>query len=157
MSAVTPSLIKDPRNFWVGAMFLCVGAAAILIALDYDMGSAGAMGPAYFPSLLGGLLVLVGACGVLRSALVAGEAIEPFALRRLALVAGALVVFGLVLRGAGLVPAVMVLVAGSSLASDSFRPGRVALLSLGLALFSYLVFVSGLGLPLQAFGSWFGG
>jgi len=150
------ALIKDPRNFWVGAMFLCAGAAALLIGRDYEMGSAGAMGPAYFPSLLGGLLALVGAAGIVRATLRTGEPIEPFALGRLALVAGALVVFGLLLRGAGLVPAVMVLVAGSSLASEDFQPGRVVVLALGLALFSTLVFVGGLGLPLQAFGSWFG-
>lgn len=157
MSFPANALVKDPRNFLVGAMFLCAGAAALLIGRDYEMGTAGAMGPAYFPSLLGGLLALVGAAGVVRSTLLAGAPLERFAFRRLALVAGALVVFGLLLRGAGLVPAVIVLVMGSSLAGADFRPGRALLLAFGLALFSFLVFVSGLGLPLEAFGSWFGG
>lgn len=44
-------------------MFMCAGAAAILIGLDYDMGSARAMGPAYFPRLIDGLLALVWAAG----------------------------------------------------------------------------------------------
>jgi hypothetical protein len=121
------------------------------------MGSAGRMGPAYFPTILGVLLILVGVAAFVRALLRQGDALERFHLKELALVAGAVVGFGLVLRGAGLAPAVMLLVLGSGFASDQFNVKRFALLAVGLAVFSTLVFVKGLGLPLQAIGPWFGG
>jgi hypothetical protein len=148
--------IKDSRNFLVGAMFATVGTAAILIGRDYELGTAGRMGPAYFPSIIGLLLVLVGVAGIVRSLLAPGEPMERFAVRQLALVGGAVVAFALLLRGAGLVPAVIVLVMGSGYASRDFHAGRFAMLAAGLALFASLVFIQGLGLPLQAFGTWFG-
>jgi hypothetical protein len=151
------SLIKDPRNAWVGALFAGLGAAALLIGREHALGSAGSMGPAYFPSIIGALLVLAGVAAFIRSTLVVGEPMETFALRELALVAGSVAAFGLLLRGAGLAPAVLVLVMGAGYASSSFHAGRFALLAAGLALFAGLVFIRGLGLPLQAIGPWFGG
>lgn len=151
------SLIKDPRNFCVGALFTLAGGAALLVGRDLDLGSAGRMGPAYFPSIIGLLLALVGMTGIIRSTIRPGAAMERFAPRQLALVIGSVVAFGLLLRGAGLVPAVVVLVMGSGCASSSFHPGRFALLAVALALFATLVFILGLGLPLQVVGPWFGG
>lgn len=151
------SIVKDPRNAWVGAMFTAVGAAAVLFGRELTMGSAGRMGPAYFPTILGVLMILVGVAAFVRALLRQGEALEGFHPRELVLVAGAVVGFGLVLRGAGLVPAVMLLVLGSGFASDQFNFKRFALLAAGLALFATLVFVKGLGVPLQAIGPWFGG
>lgn len=151
------SIVKDPRNFWVGSLFASCGAAAILIGRDYEFGSAGAMGPGYFPSLLGGLLALIGLVRIALALRIGGAAVEPFALRRLALVTGAILAFGLLLEGAGLVPAVLALVMIGSSASDEFHAGRSALLACALALFAVLVFGLGLGLPLSAFGTWFGG
>lgn len=138
-------------------MFAGFGAAAILIGRDYELGEAGRMGPGYFPGIIGLLLVLAGAAAVVRSTMAAGEPMERFAPRQLILVAGSVVAFGLLLRGAGLAPAVAVLVMGSGLAGSSFHAGRFALLAVGMALFATLVFIQGLGLPLQAIGPWLGG
>lgn len=149
--------VNDPRNAWAGAMFVAVGSAAVLFGRELTMGSAGRMGPAYFPTILGVWLILVGAAAFVRALLRRGETLERFHPGKLALVAGSVVGFGLVLRGAGLAPAVVVLVLGSGLASEQFNFKRFALLAAGLALFATLVFVKGLGLPLQAFGPWFGG
>ena len=151
------SLGKDPRNFWVGSLFAACGLAALLIGRDYEFGSAGAMGPGYFPSLLGALLALIGLVRIVLALRAPGERVEPFALRRLALVIGGIVAFGLLLEGGGLVLAVVALVMVGSAASDEFHAGRSLVLALGLALFAVLVFGKGLGLPLRAFGAWFGG
>ena len=149
--------VKDPRNAWVGAMFTAVGAAAVLFGREHAMGEAGRMGPAYFPTILGVLMILVGVAAFVRALLRQGEALERFHLKQLALVAGSVVGFGLILRGAGLAPAVMLLVLGSGLASEQFNVKRFSLLAVGLAVFATLVFVKGLGLPMQAIGPWFGG
>lgn len=151
------SLIRDPRNFCVGVLFSLVGWAAILISRDYDFGSTGRMGPGYFPMLLGGMLALIGAVVLARALVTQEQGLERFALREIGLILGSVLLFGVVLRGAGLVPAVFFLVLGSGLASEKFHFGRYCLLASGLAVFSALVFTKGLGLPLALFGPWFGG
>lgn len=53
--------IKNQKDFWAGLMFMAFGLSAVIIAvLDYQMGSAVRMGPAYFPTVLGGILALLG-------------------------------------------------------------------------------------------------
>lgn len=148
--------IRHPKDFWIGIIFLFFGLAAIFIGRDYAMGSAGRMGPAYFPTILGGLLVVVGALGAIRAFLRNGEAIGRFHIRELVLVLTAVVLFGALMRGAGLVPAAIVLVVLSARASPKFRWREALLLAAGLAAFSVLVFAKLLGLPMQAFGPWFG-
>lgn len=148
--------IRHPKDFWIGIIFLFFGIAAILIGRDYTMGSAGRMGPAYFPTILGGLLAMVGAAGAMRAFLRDGEAVGRFHIRELLLILAAVIIFGVLMRGAGLVPAVLVLVVLSASASPKFRWREALLLAAGLAAFSVLVFAKLLGLPMQAFGPWFG-
>ena len=42
-------LIRHPKDFWAGVLFILFGGGACIIALDYAMGTAGRMGPGYFP------------------------------------------------------------------------------------------------------------
>ena len=53
--------IKNGKDFWAGAMFIGFGVWFMLVAQNYTMGSAVRMGPAYFPTALGGLLAVLGA------------------------------------------------------------------------------------------------
>ena len=54
--------IKAPKDFWAGLMFIGIGGFFMVWALThYQMGTAVRMGPAYFPTVLGGLLALLGA------------------------------------------------------------------------------------------------
>ena len=53
--------IKSPKDFWAGVMFLAFGIFFAVWALThYQMGTAVRMGPAYFPTMLGGLLTVLG-------------------------------------------------------------------------------------------------
>jgi len=64
--------IKSPKDFWAGLMFVGFGLFFVVWAwTHYQMGSAVRMGPAYFPTLLGGLLAVLGAF-----VLVEGVAVE---------------------------------------------------------------------------------
>jgi Tripartite tricarboxylate transporter TctB family len=150
------SLIRNPKDFWSGLIFAVAGAAAVLVARGYPMGSAARMGPAYFPTVLGGLLALIGLVAIVRSLLRPGEAIEPFALKETFLVLLATVLFGVLLRGAGLFAAVLVLVMLSGFASIKFNWKPFLAVAVGLAVFSVLVFVKFLGLPIVMFGPWLG-
>ena len=52
--------ILDNKDFWAGLMLIVIGAAAIFIARNYAFGTALRMGPGYFPTVLGGLLIVFG-------------------------------------------------------------------------------------------------
>lgn len=149
--------IRNPKDFWSGLLFLATGSAAVLLARNYEFGSTFKMGPGYFPTVLGGMLALVGLAAMVRSLVRPGTPIEAMSLRGLLLVLGATLLFGVLIRGAGLLVAVVVIVVVGAYASMRFRWWTTALLATGLALFSALVFVQGLGLPIRLIGPWLGG
>jgi len=151
-----PSLIRNPKDFVAGVIFTAVGLAAVLLGRQYSMGTATRMGPAYFPTALGMLLVLIGGVVLVRSFLRRGAPIQGLALTPMLLVLGATVLFGALLRGAGLLVALVALVVMSAWASRQFRWPVALALAVGLAVFSALVFVKALGLPLPLVGSWLG-
>ncbi len=149
--------IRNPNDFWSGLLFLAVGGAAVLLAQQYPLGTAFKMGPGYFPTALGGLLAVVGLLAVLRSFIRPGTALEPFHWRLLLIVTGSTVLFGLLVRGAGLGVAAPVLVLATAAASVYFRWRTALILAAGLTVLSALLFVKGLGLPIPLIGPWFGG
>jgi len=149
------SIIKAPKDFWTGVIYLGVGALGILIGREYSFGSAGRMGPGYFPFVISCLLLLFGVITVVRSFLTTGEPVGALAWKAIAWVVGSVVAFGLLLPTAGLVVAMLVLVLMSAAASDKFRFEWAATAGLvGLVVFCSVVFVKGLGVPMPLFGSW---
>jgi hypothetical protein len=150
------SFIRHPKDFWIGIIFLCFGTAAVFLGRDYPMGTAGRMGPAYFPTVLGGLLTLVGLAGLIRSFIRHGEQVGKFYIKEIVLILLAVILFGFLMRRAGLVPAALVLVLMSAYASPKFTWGPSLLLAIGLAVFAVVVFVKLLGLPMPILGPWLG-
>src|SRR2546425_13181410 len=59
--------ITNGKDFWAGAMFIAFGLAFMIVAQNYAMGNAVRMGPAYFPTVLGGILAVLGAVVLLRA------------------------------------------------------------------------------------------
>jgi putative tricarboxylic transport membrane protein len=150
------SPIRHPKDFWTGLLFLVVGAAALLVRGDLDMGTANRMGPAYYPSVLGALLALIGLAAMTRSFIRHGDAIEKIHMRSLAVILGGVVLFGATIRGAGLVPSALLLVIISAWASPKFKFVEALMLAVGLSVFAGLLFTKLLGLPIPAIGPWFG-
>jgi len=151
------SLIKSPKDFWTGALFLGFGAIAFAISRGYSFGSAGRMGPGYFPTVLSCLLMAFGVLAVLRGVRQQGAAFGGFAWKQSVKVLSAILAFAFLLPRAGLIIALLVLIFGSASASIHFRfEWRATLLAFGLLVFCVLVFVKGLGLPMPLFGTWFG-
>lgn len=146
--------IRNPKDFWTGVIFLVTGMAAMLLARDYPIGTTTKMGPGYFPMVLGGLLALVGTMTLLRGLARTGAAPGRLAWREILLVLAPTLLFGALLRGAGLVAAVLVLVLASAYASRRFHLGVAVLLGAGMAAFCVLVFVKALGLPIPVLGPW---
>jgi putative tricarboxylic transport membrane protein len=150
-------MMRNAKDFCTGGIYIAFGLSAVIIGLDYGMGRAVKMGPAYFPTVLGGLLILVGIIASVRSFLQPGTPIGGFTFKGLALVIVSVMVFGLIIKGAGLAIALPVLVILSAFASNQFRWGPTLPLAAGLTLFCVVVFIKGLGVPLPILGVWFGG
>ena len=148
--------IRHPKDFWIGVIFITIGLGAVFTRGDLNMGTSFRMGPAFFPVVLGILLALIGAAGVLRSFFRNGAPLEKLHLRPLALVTLAVILFGILMRGAGLVPAAVALVLVSAYAHPRFNWKEAGLLAIGLAVFAYLLFIKLLGLPIPALGPWLG-
>ena len=141
------SLVWRNKDFWSGAMLIAIGVGAIAIARGYPFGTALRMGPGYFPSLLGGLLIL-GGLYVMVKGLRSGEMIEGgWSLRALIIVPLSLVLFGFLMERAGFIPALMVLIFGSASAGREFNLVEVLLFTVGLTFLSVVLFVWALGLP----------
>lgn len=52
--------INNGKDFWAGIMFTGTGIFFMVASRAFPMGTAVRMGPAYFPTVLGGLLVVLG-------------------------------------------------------------------------------------------------
>jgi hypothetical protein len=115
------------------------------------------MGPAYFPTILGGLLLVIGTISVIRSFILSGTPITAFSLKGLGWVTGSVFLFGFLVRGAGLAVALPVLIILSAYASAKFRWRATLAMAVGLTIFCVLVFLKGLGIPLPVIGPWLGG
>ena len=150
-------MMRNAKDFWTGLIYIFFGSSAILIARDYSMGTAIKMGPAYFPTILGGLLVTIGVISVIRSFVIPGPAIGALAIKGLVLVTISVVVFGFVVRGLGVAIAVALLIIVSAYGSTPFRWRPTLVMAAGLTIFCVLVFLKGLGIPLPIIGPWLGG
>jgi hypothetical protein len=139
--------LKSPKDFWAGLMFIGFGLLFLIVARNYRMGSATSMGPAYFPTLLGGLTALLGGVLLFRSFIAKGPRVPSFSFRPLFFVILSLLLFGYLLKPIGVFFAVALLVLLSAYAGHEFKLKEAILLSLLMIAFSLLVFVLGLSLP----------
>ncbi|MCC6194083.1 MAG: tripartite tricarboxylate transporter TctB family protein [Burkholderiales bacterium] len=144
------TFIKNPKDFWSGILYIAFGVFAILIALNYPVGTAGRMGPGYFPRALGILLILLGAVLSLRALRLRGSPIAFPTFKPLFIIIGSVVLFGVVAGPLklGLVVATVVLIVTSSMASDEFTWKAALVSSVALAAFTVLAFAYGLQLQL---------
>jgi len=147
--------MKNPKDFWTGIIYIFFGAGALFIARDYEWGSALKMGPAYFPGILSILLILIGIISIVRSATKPGTPIGVYAFKGAFLVIAATLLFGFIVRGAGLLIALPVLVIVSAYGSIRFRWPITLAMAAGLTVSCILIFLKGLGVPLPILGMWF--
>lgn len=150
--------IKSPRDFWAGLMFMASGLFfAIWAAEFYQMGTAVRMGPAYFPTVLGGLLAVLGLLIFFGSFAVEGTPVPAFALRPLILISVGCVLYGYLMKPLGLVGATAALVYVSAFGGHEFKWKEVTILYVILMIFSWAVFVKGLTLPFPMWPEALGG
>ena len=140
--------IRAPKDFWAGLMFVAFGLGFVIVARHYAMGTAVRMGPAYFPTVLGGLLALIGLAIFIKSFVTNGPPVPRIVLRPMTRILIAIVLFGVFLRPLGLIVSAAILIGVGALGGHEFKAKEVAILYVVLTVFSVAVFVKGLGLPI---------
>ena len=131
------------------------GLAFAVLSTGYEVGSPVRMGPGYFPLVLGIILVGLGGLVAVRGVLFGeGEAIGVVPWRAIVLLLTAIIIFGVTVRGLGLVPSTLIAVLLSALASRRATLMSVVLVTLGLTALCVLVFVVALNLRLTLIGPW---
>ena len=149
------SMIRHPKDFYSGLIFIAFGVGAIVIATNYPLGTAARMGPGYFPRILGILLILLGSALSLRALKLKGEPIAAWKWRPTLTVLGSVVLFGYIVNLAGLVLSTIILIVMSSWASTEFRFKESIIAGVALSILVVAVFVIGLKLQLPIWPSFF--
>ena len=135
------------KDFWAGLMLIALGECTVLVARAYPMGTVLRMGAGYFPTVLGGILVVFGAILVIKGMRSADRIERNWAPRALFVIPVTLVLFGLLIERIGFVPSLLMLIVGSAAASSEFRLLEAISVGAVLTALCVAVFIWGLGLP----------
>jgi hypothetical protein len=149
-------LVRNPKDFLAGLLFMAFGIAALVLSHSYEIGEASRMGPGYFPRVLGILLLGFGAILSLRGLRPTMEPQPQWQWRPLAIVLLGVGVFSLA-PWLGVILTSVLLVFISSSASQEFR-WKEALVSGAIqAVAVVAIFIYGLGMPLPIWPFFVGG
>ena len=142
------ALIRHPKDFFAGLLFIAFGIAALVIGSNYALGTAARMGTGYLPRILGILLICLGSALALRALKLNGPPVPAFKWRPLVIVLGSVTVFGMIVNYAGVALSTLFLIVASSAASHEFRWRESLVAGAALAALAVGVFVIGLKLQL---------
>jgi hypothetical protein len=140
--------IRNHRDFWSGMLFVITGVLFMALSRQYTLGTAAKMGPGYFPTILGGLMTVLGLMIVIPSLGGRGPEVRVAKIdfKAIGLVLLAVGVYAATLPKLGFIVSLFLLILISSLASHEFRLRTTLLTAVVLLGFSWLVFVKGLEL-----------
>lgn len=151
------SFIRAQKDFCIGAIYLVTGGAGLWIGSGYPFGSSARMGAGYFPMVISGLLFGMGVVATAKASLRNGEAVGLIAWKALLLILASIVAFGMFLDDVGFIPSGTILLLMCAAASEKFRlQWKPIIGAVTLVVGCHLVFAKGLGIPMLAFGTWFG-
>lgn len=100
------------RDIIGGGLFTLIGLGAYLIALGYNPGTALNMGPGYLPRAVAAAMVVLGLVQIIGALRNKGQRdlVEGFNWRALILILGAIITFALLVKPAGIIPAVSLMI-----------------------------------------------
>jgi uncharacterized membrane protein len=151
--------IRNQKDFWAGLLFAAFGLFFSGFGTRYTFGSGARMGPGYFPTVLGVILIVLGAVVALTALSAKTEAthVAKFDWRTILLVLGAVVLFGMLLNTGGLVIALAAVVMVSSYASHEFGWKASLVNTVVLVVLCLAVFVYALSLQFPLWPTFFAG
>lgn len=154
--------LRNAKDFWSGVLFAAVGLFFIVNVQELRLGTAARMGPAYFPTILGGLLTLLGLLLVLRgflsrASLTTADAhrVEPFHWRILTLILGSVLVFSFLLNTCGVLLAVGAMIFVSACAEKKVHWKETLAVVVVLDAIVWVTFVYGIGMQIPVWPSFF--
>ena len=157
--------IKSQRDFFTGLMFLLLGVAFAWGSGNYPMGSAGRMGPGYFPLMLGIMLAGLGVVITVKAMVIEtidGDPIGSISWKPLVFIIAANLVFGIAIGGMpsiglppqGLIVGLFALTFIASNAGDEFNFKEVFVLAVILSIISYGAFIMLLKMQFPVWPTW---
>ncbi|MDF1726242.1 MAG: tripartite tricarboxylate transporter TctB family protein [Sulfitobacter sp.] len=135
-----------------GVVTAAIGSFIIFEASNYSLGTLRQMGPAYFPIMIGSAMVILAVLMIATAR--PASAPQPIGrdqLRGILFLAAAFLAFAFTVEPLGLIVSVFLAVFLSALGNRNTSFLQAALLAIGTALVSALVFRVGLGLQIEAF------
>lgn len=140
-------MIKNVKHLMTGTFLILVAAVAIYASRQLSTFTEIGLGPGFLPRTLAGVQFVFGSALIVSGFMSVGEPIVRWPARPL-LVLVAVVFFGMSLESMGMVIAVMGLVLIACTANSEMRPVEAAILAVGSAAFSAVLFVTLLGLTI---------
>jgi hypothetical protein len=152
--------IGHPKDFWGGVMFAVIGLLFAVIAFGakplgiqgYAMGVPARMGPAFFPFYLGMILFILGVgiaiTGFKHEGKEEDRHFPVFHWKPIFFILGGVLLFGIILKSAGMLLSGILLVLIAGFGSAEFNLRRSLILAVVLVIFCAFVFVGGLKLPI---------
>lgn len=147
--------MKITQDAVQGGLFAAIGLIALVMALQYPVGTPGRMGPGFFPLAISGLLTITGVAIILRGWIGPSPEIRFGRWVPLVMVSAAILAFGFLLDKLGLPLSVLFLCIAAGAASVRFAfDWRVLAGAVVFSAACGVIFVSLLGLPIPLVGSW---
>lgn len=138
--------IGSLNDIFAGTFLLASGAFGFWLAWPLRSGTAAAMGSGYVPKMLALILMVLGAATIVSGFFQQEDELERWYPRQLVFILAALAFFGFTVDEFGIAVAILGLVLIGCLANREVRLFEAILLSLGLTLFTIVVFVKTIGM-----------
>lgn len=145
------------RDFWAGMALVAVGGVALIGGADLPFMTRQGVGAGLMPRIVGGLIVALGLLQAGLALRAPGGPVGAWAWREIAIVLGAVVLFGFTIRGGTLgpieVPPLGLVVAGplaafvSGLADRESKPRELIVFSVAISAVCVVAFRFALGIP----------
>jgi hypothetical protein len=147
--------IKSPQDLGAAVVFLTIGVAGVWFGSELRFGTAGNMGPGFFPVILSWIVVAIGVIVGIKSVTIEGPRLERVQLRPIVVIIAAILIFGYLIDriGLALTAALLTLLAAFARRWREINPLETILLAAGLSLFCVGLFVYALSQP---FPAWWG-
>lgn len=143
------------KDILAGIIFIGFSVLFAATALStLRLGTPTRMGPGFFPLILAGMLGLIGLVILVRGIIRDGDLVSRVPWRGLVAIMATPIVFGLTIRGLGLVPSLFLTVIVASFASEQLKPLKILVISASITAFCVAVFHYGLGVSIPLFGAW---
>ena len=146
---------RDKIDLICGAAVGALGLFALVTSLGWDFGSMRRIGPGVFPALTGVVLMGLGlAIALFDRSAPDDDAPAPVNLRGFALVVAGLMAFTVLIKPAGMVPAVWAAVVLSAQADPSARLRDTVIVAVVMTAIALGLFIHLLGFQARAFGAY---